>query len=292
MADSFFKKVAEDLMYLEVNTIIKSQLSGQKMPDSARRTLYEISYTYSEELKKIGQRILDEDSTLFKLDQGFRGEMNWTFGGLASFEELKSRAKSAINWVNKNERINRRISKRELSRDLQMLQRIQDNSHRILGIFFRLHKTHLKSANSQSIESISRASKKDDELIKELINRKASSGNNSSDLDSVAWNNDIESYEINNLINHDKDLKLDVRELMVIRKIWDIGVEEILMQTIVGIDGDVTTRILESFAASPDSTLLKVHDEGIKSSIGFWQKMIDTVSGFVGKTMQQLLDRT
>ncbi|MBL4708735.1 MAG: hypothetical protein JKY48_09900 [Flavobacteriales bacterium] len=298
MADSFFKRLAEDLLHLEVNTIIKSQMTGQKMPDSYRRTLYEIAHTYSISLIDIGKELVPSGNEVFGSGDGFRGEVNWEYGGLGSFEELKNRAKFAIEWIDQQPNTAFQKDPDAVKRDKKMLERVQDNSHRILGIFFRLAKNpsvlqeHLANQKTDQKTNVN-------ELIESIKNRKAKSIKddsgktqrviNDSDLSTASWNNDIDAGDINDLLNDGNDLKLDLREIMMIKKAWDIGVEEIMLQTIVGIDGDVTTRILERFAKDPDKTVLDLHNEGLKTSINFWYRMVDTVTTIVGSAIGTLL---
>jgi hypothetical protein len=251
MANSFVQRVAEDLLHLEVNTIIKSQMSGTKMPDTSREALFDIARTYHYGLIELGHEI---DPTM---KNGFRGEQQWEFGGLMSFLELRQRASDGIKLVDKL------IENRELEASnlvqskKKMLDRIRTNTHRIVGMFEK----HAEKA------------KVTPEQMTALKNSDPKQSNKATET----WNNDVDRSVINKADSDKTDLKLDLKELVMIKKTWDIGMEEIVMQTIVGIDGDVTTRILERFAKNPDQTILDTHDGAVKTSIGFWFKIVDVV---------------
>ena len=72
------KKMAQDLLTLEINTIIKEEMSAVKMP-SARQALYELSRLYHKKLQEMG----------------LREPIYWQYAGMRSFGELRDRAKKA-----------------------------------------------------------------------------------------------------------------------------------------------------------------------------------------------------
>lgn len=63
------------------------------------------------------------------------------------------------------------------------------------------------------------------------------------------------------------------------------------MQTIINIDGDVTTRIAREFAEKPNQTILDMHNESINISIKFWENLINTIKSIAGQTFKAILGK-
>jgi hypothetical protein len=70
---------------------------------------------------------------------------------------------------------------------------------------------------------------------------------------------------------------LDVRERAKLKRMYDLGTENVILQTRFGIDGDVVTRIEESFASRPRQTILDVHDKHTTLSLQYWDKLVNVV---------------
>lgn len=68
--------------------------------------------------------------------------------------------------------------------------------------------------------------------------------------------------------------KLSPDDVRALRKIWDIGLETVCMQTIVYVDGDVTTRVAEEVACGDHPIVLRLHNEGVVLSVGFWRSLV------------------
>ncbi len=103
-----------------------------------------------------------------------------------------------------------------------------------------------------------------DELQK-LSDKGISTLKKASHLDSEIWNNDIDR---NRMVKID-DLDLTPDQITLARKAWEIGTEQIVLQIVMQLDGDVTTRISEGFAKNPNPTILKIHNDSIVVSTGF-----------------------
>lgn len=81
-------------------------------------------------------------------------------------------------------------------------------------------------------------------------------------------------------------LEINPRDRIMIKRIFDLGTEQIVMQTRIGIDGDVVTRIEENFAMHPKQMVIDCHDRHTSLSVKYWQSLIiivkDFVSGIIG----------
>jgi hypothetical protein len=86
------------------------------------------------------------------------------------------------------------------------------------------------------------------------------------------WENRLSREEI--VRDKIPPLDLGVDQLALIRKVWEIGVQEIAVQTVVQIDGDVVTRIQSKYATEGGAALLKIHHDGVKTSVDFWKDLI------------------
>ncbi|MGF1640468.1 MAG: hypothetical protein ACFCUO_05915 [Rhodospirillales bacterium] len=68
----------------------------------------------------------------------------------------------------------------------------------------------------------------------------------------------------------------------LLRKIWEIGVEKVVMQTVIQLDGDVITRIQSAYTAPDKRHLFDVHERSVDISVRFWGVMANTVAVFLG----------
>jgi hypothetical protein len=80
----------------------------------------------------------------------------------------------------------------------------------------------------------------------------------------------------------DEVIPLDDRQRLVLRKAWEIGTEQVVMQTVVYLDGDVITRIRPDIAEGNRRDLLDVHQKGVDTSMAFWRHLVDVVRSIVG----------
>lgn len=85
--------------------------------------------------------------------------------------------------------------------------------------------------------------------------------------------------------------RLPVDYATALRKIWDMGVENVLMQTIIQIDGDVITRIQAGMEATKQELILNVHQCGIDVSLKHWKTLFDIVKQIVGSLSDLFLPR-
>lgn len=68
-------------------------------------------------------------------------------------------------------------------------------------------------------------------------------------------------------------MPLDPRQLAVVRKIWEVGLEDIALQTVMQIDGDIVTRVDPAYMA--DERLMTIHREGVSASQALWKDLVD-----------------
>jgi hypothetical protein len=83
-------------------------------------------------------------------------------------------------------------------------------------------------------------------------------------------------------------MKLLPDEMTALRKIWEVGTERVLMQSVIQIDGDAMTRIRAGRETENDKTLHLMHGETVKTSLEYWQFLVKTLTNFVSSTIASL----
>ena len=267
MPESYFKKLAQDLLNIEINTIVKSEMSATKLPSSRRQALYEIAWSYDDKLK----------------EYAVRNPAYWEFAGIRSFGELRDRAKDGARKYEETMGTLPLDDQPGIREKIKMLERIQYQSSQIVGVFKRLEQQVKKKTAKKLPGYLSAPDPKKVEDLKELDGKEKAV----SDKKSQLWNNDIERSDMNQV----PDLELTPEEVTLIRKAWEIGTQKIVLQTVIQADGDVTTYISEAFLRNINDTLLTIHNDSIVTSVGFWQNLVKTFSEMVGKAFNLVLGK-
>jgi hypothetical protein len=83
----------------------------------------------------------------------------------------------------------------------------------------------------------------------------------------------------------------DPKCLVIIRKAWDIGVEIVLMQTVIQIDGDVVNRIQTGMDGPEKAELHALHARAVDISLRSWGTLVDTVGKIASGTFRALLGK-
>ena len=78
-------------------------------------------------------------------------------------------------------------------------------------------------------------------------------------------------------------------DLIRLQKIWDIGVEEIVAQTVVHVTGDVTTRVQETLRNPGSETVFAIHRQSIDVSVACWKYLLDAVREIAGAAIRVVL---
>jgi hypothetical protein len=75
----------------------------------------------------------------------------------------------------------------------------------------------------------------------------------------------------------DMDLALTADEFLVIRKVWEVGTETILMQTVAQLDGDMVTRVQPGTLGAQNDGLRQVHRIAVEDAFEHWQFLVKTL---------------
>jgi hypothetical protein len=79
----------------------------------------------------------------------------------------------------------------------------------------------------------------------------------------------------------DPKRELSVDDFITLRKIWEIGTEEIVMQTVIHLDGDVMTRVQPRWAGPDGRALLAIHSTSVATATSYWKLLVDTLGAFI-----------
>lgn len=100
-----------------------------------------------------------------------------------------------------------------------------------------------------------------------------------SQRDGIAAEDTIYTVNLKNFASF--KIEMNSRDRVMIKRLYDLGTESIVMQTRFGIDGDVVTRIEENFANKPKQIVLELHEKHTDLSLKYWQSLINIVKNIV-----------
>ncbi len=245
---NFWEKIkhsTEDVSTLEINTILKSDMVCVKMPDNNLLALYQLSKTYHLKIMDLGVK--------------YRGLLPTTIShcGDMKIEDGYNLFRGKPKFIMAGDK-----SFKELR-----------NCARLGIRCINKHKAEIELP----IDEI-----RVDEMILTRI-----------EMQSYEINNLLKKYEIKECYGGDEKrmfstskflgqekIDLGFRDRQVIIKALDLGVERVVMQTRIGMDGDITTRISEKFADNPKQFILDVHNKTINISVSFWKTLFETLVSF------------
>lgn len=219
------KNIAYELTHIEVNTIIKPNMTGRRMP-KPRHALIEIARRYANRLGRMG----------FDIDMG-----SVRPGCFASFDLIREKADEAIKAIEAQARTRKLTEAAEA--DLILVYRIKTMSDQLKGI--------LNAVRRRGVDT---------------------------------WDND---YSHNEVEEKNAPFPLDPDERVAIRKIWEMGLEQVAMQSVIQIDGDVVTRLQPKYAAETDSAVYRIHNESVRMALDVWGQMIGIVKDFFGGLLRK-----
>jgi hypothetical protein len=218
-------KIAENLLCIEVNTILKCSMTGRKMPEPPH-ALIDIAECYEGKLIEL------------------RLDVSEVSDGLPYYERFDKIRKTAGEAIRKD-----KSDKVLAQEDVIILLRIKRNSDQIKGVF----------------EALAQREREKD-FKKYQFSR-------ANDEESQATSATLLPTERAPTLNFASD------ELVVIRKVWELGVEEIVMQTVIQLDGDVVTRIQPQRGDEKHKILHAIHNQSVTTAIQFWNQLIGIVVG-------------
>ncbi len=298
------ESAAYDLTHMEINTIIASEMTAAKTPSRPREMLHKIAGKYDEKLTQLLEEynlLTGESSQIEK--EALVGVIRQS--GYYSYKEIQQRADLIENAIRKKAQFVDKTED-EIDSDLAILHRIRRNAQEIKDILNETDSAISINSNDVVIEH-----KKADiqGFVKGAINKEPKQFErpewtiSQSLLAVLKANESLSKTEKKHITKGDiayaigesrnqtvrnstgrGDLDLDLRQLSILKKAFDIGTSKVVMQTIIGLDGDVTTRIAKSFADNPNALVNELHHDGIRISVDFWKTLINALKEF-GQTI-------
>ena len=304
--------VAQDLFNIEVNIILRDNITAQKMPNP-RHALLDIGKEYCaalEEMERWRQQHLGttgEKAYEFEAmrqaygfytqdecaDHGITDPQNYErlvsakigdeLGGFDAFDVIRNWAASMLeDWNNVSY-----LSPAQIA----ALPRIKDNADLLKGMYSSIcrrdPKLNTPDANGKTLkeelDSMPEGAMNPNTVVKLSKKRNPSR--------TIALTNE---YTRSDLVNRDDIIPLPLREseLVLIRKVWELGVEVIAMQTIVQVDGDVITRLNPIYLDDAQfPTMREYHHKAVEIAIAHWSKLIDVAKELIVATAEGISGR-
>lgn len=289
-----FKDIVKDLFNIEVNTILRDNISAQKMPNP-RHAMVDIGKEYFESLRKMehAYRIFLWQSGLKQIESGDvefdNMRRGWgfymqeeidaglpdgtrvrlvvptlvreQFGGFAALDIMRT---WACRFMDDPQNVNY-LTKAEIS----ILPRIKDNADMLKGMFSTICRRDNKLKEkglARELEKIPRAKLTPNTIVELSLKI---------DLERTLMLTN--QYTRSDIVNDEDIPPLPVKdsELVMVRKVWELGTEIIAMQTIIQVDGDVITRLNPNFMDEKKYPDLKTyHNEGVAIALRYWGDLI------------------
>ncbi len=308
-----FKDIVKDLFNIEVNTILRDNISAQKMP-SPRHALLDIGSEYYEILRKmeISHRLFHRASLRESRTEEIEGDAEfgsvefddmrrkWGFytqeeidentsgdkkvhlvvqslvydqlGGFAAFDIMRTWADKFLGDPFLADPKKKYLTDTQLS----VLPRIRDNADMLKGMFIAMCRRDNK------LKEKGLANEMEKKRGKELTPVTVVELSQKIDLEqTLMLTNQYTRSEIVSTENL-SPLPLKDSELVLIRKVWEIGTEVIAMQTTIQVDGDVITRLNPNFMDDKESQYLRAyHNEGVRIALSYWGNLITVAKELV-----------
>ncbi len=253
---SFIQDIASDLLRLEINTIIVDELTCDK-PSNLRRAMYELAEDYRLKIIDIEADVYHKTKEQKRL---FKAEETLTFtnhyGGELGFNELREYSERLLNKLEQDLiELSDEEQEQVLRSNINMVDRIRRQSLNMVNIFKQLKKE--AETNPEDFEG-----------------------------------QDVTSDYPEDKIDQMQDLDLLPMQVSMVRKAYEIGTQQILMQTVVQVEGDITSYITPRFLnldPNDQNILLNVHNSAIANSTKMWQYLFDTVGKMAGEAFQKLM---
>ena len=227
----YLENIAQDLLNLEINTIIKDNMTGRKMPEPPH-ALIDIAQVYVSKLEalKIFPPYVDP-STRKPKTPPFYDEVKKAY----KYEAI-SNEDDTFNHI--RELASQGVNPERASSDNIILIRILRNCDQLKTICCELHE---KTGNEMmgARGAVVKGMKK----------------------------------KMNTNLDQDDAIKL--------RKIWEMGVEVVAMQTVVQLDGDTITRVQKDYAVEEKRYVAELHAQAIQTAIGSWRFLAQTIGSFI-----------
>lgn len=78
-------------------------------------------------------------------------------------------------------------------------------------------------------------------------------------------------------------------DLTRIRKIWELGVDRIVLQSVLQLDGDIVFRADKNLDLKAREALVKAHREFVELGVNHWRAMFELLANLMGSVFDRLI---
>jgi hypothetical protein len=313
-----FTNITQDLFNIEVNIIIRDNITGQKMPNP-RHTLLDIGKEYCKALDEMevwrhhyynqnagqeAQQPGDEMFTVMRRQFGYLTEEEGSaqnidmdtyerhvshniddeLGGFDAFDILRNWADSFLKDLAKDIYLS--------PAQLSVLPRIKENADLIKGMYSTICRRDpvLNDPKQLPEKNLTEQLRQmpEEEMNPNTVVKMSKKINPDRTVDLT------NEYSRSDLVNKEGIQPLPLREpdMVMIRKVWELGTEVIAMQTVVQVDGDVITRLNPNFMDEEKYPKLHdYHNKGVDIALKHWTSLVEIAKELIVSTAKGISDR-
>lgn len=270
-----FFELAANLLTLEVNTILKDNMSGQKMPTPAN-ALVDVIQDYHVYLSTQAVQFGPLGNVLPPWIDRISRSFDWGIQPFPPSNPPGKRAQTATD--------SQFLRTYPLTVGAQELDTMRETA-------VWLHEMRDRTALVARGQPIDEAG----ELPREVVAAAAQfirefRAEDDAVLDRIQRNCDqLKSIVGNQPVSRDATLTLAGDDVVLLRKVWELSTELIIMQTVIQIDGDVVTRVQPGRERAQDAVLHSVHNDAVSTSFRHWSFLLRALGQLAGTTMRALL---
>ena len=265
------KSIAAGLLTLEVDTVEKPNMSASKMPDMPL-ALHQIVSLYADELSTNQFHVTDGllNAAQARIDNptvaaNVTTLENWTFKPSDQLPALTNGPKTfeALQWA-----------AFALKQQLQTVQ--PATAERAAAIDVQQALLTRIIANCRQLREVSLL------LLQQF-----------KQLDSVRQLFDGTIEQTTDIVfKHPRPVfVIDTDVILLVRKAWDIGLEQVLLQTVMQVDGDVLLRVAPGLDKDKRAFYAELHRSTVETGIRQWRSLFDLVASLIEGAGRLLFQR-
>lgn len=281
---SQFVDLARSLLTLEINTVLKSGMSAEKMP-LAGDALIDIAQEYfvflCEQGNVFGNRRTGRlESWAVPLSEGF----DW---GRAPFAPPAG-AKDGTRYL--ADFLLRDLPGNDPAHGTTL--QLFDSLREVASWMRRMQAVVLDAAQEpDAAPEVVRAASRIDRDAPPILSRIQ---RNSDQVMDILKRRELTALSLRRGMDEDVRRMADLKtaDIVIVRKAWDMGTETVVMQSVIQIDGDVVTRVLKGRDTATNGVIVGVHRDAVDTSFRYWSFMVDALGRFAGKAVNALVGDT
>lgn len=283
-------EIGRDLLVIEVSTIASDSITGRKMPWFPHAVI-DILTKYADWLAEVRDinigRILNSPASLTRelfIEIAQAQDEQWDSpitNGWRSVEQLRRTAK-----ILTEDSVMASIGKRPLNHlEIGIATRIRRSCDQLKTIILRFRGTEAWKTyflTSEALLNVAEAKVDTGAHDGWSEFRPADNGLTRADIS--------RSLQSASAISAEKAV-LDSDAATRLRKIWELGTDQIIAQTTVHVDGDTVTRFQRDVDESLRSYYLEIHNQSVITAVSQWKTLFDAFAELVGGMASRIFGR-